>query len=142
MDLKVLELAANTENQKLLKNYDFILKQKNSFCGDKIEITIKIKNKKIYKMGYVCESCIYTQASASLLSNFLKNKSLNEYQELSQEIDKYFKKKTSNLPKKLSYFSSIMNNKNFMRKDCIMLPFITLNKMLKNCIKDYEQRKF
>ena len=78
MDLKIFEIAANNKNNNLLKNYDYILKQKNSMCGDEIEISVKLKNKKISKIGYTCKSCIYTQASASLLSNSLKNKSFDK----------------------------------------------------------------
>ena len=77
MDLKVFKLAANTKNHKLLKDYDYVLRQKNTFCGDEITISIKAKSKKVYKIGYSCKSCIYTQASASLLSEFFKNKKPN-----------------------------------------------------------------
>ena len=69
MDLKVFKLAANTKNHKLLKVYDYVLRQKNTFCGDEITISIKAKSKKVYKIGYSCKSCIYTQASAAILAN-------------------------------------------------------------------------
>jgi len=130
MDLKVLELAANTENQKLLKNYDYILKQKNSFCGDEITISIKIKNKKILKIGYDCKSCIYTQATASMLSIFFQNKSIGEIKDIILELDKFCMKKTQKLPKNLSFFSKIINSQNLARKDCLLLPFNTIKKML------------
>ena len=48
MDLKVFKLATNTKNHKLLKDYDYVLRQKNTFCGDEITISIKTKSKKIY----------------------------------------------------------------------------------------------
>ena len=82
MDLKVFKLAANTKNHKLLKDYDYVLRQKNTFCGDEITISIKAKSKKVYKIGYSCKSCIYTQASASLLSEFFKNKSFKEIDDI------------------------------------------------------------
>ena len=46
MDLKIFKIAANNKNNNVLKNYDYILKQKNSMCGDEIEISVKLKNKK------------------------------------------------------------------------------------------------
>ena len=76
MDLKIFKLAANTKNRKLLKDCDYVLRQKNTFCGDEVTISINAKSKKVYKIGYSCKSCIYTQASASLLSDFFKNKSV------------------------------------------------------------------
>ncbi len=130
MDLKVLELAANTENQKLLKNYDYILKQKNSFCGDEITLSITVKNNKVLKIGYNCKSCIYTEASASLLSTFLKNKSIGEIEYIILELNNFCMKKTQKLPKNLTFFSKIINSQNLARKDCLLLPFNTIKKMI------------
>ena len=45
MDLKIFEIAVNNKNNNLLKNYDYILKQKNSMCGDERDIYVKLKNK-------------------------------------------------------------------------------------------------
>ena len=132
MDLKVFKLAANTKNHKLLKDYDYVLRQKNTFCGDEITISIKAKSKKVYKIGYKCKSCIYTQASASLLSEFFKNKSFKEIDDIILELNKFYKKQTSKLPKKLSVLNKIINEKNLARKDCLLLPFITVKKMLKD----------
>ena len=132
MDLKVFKLAANTKNHKLLKDYDYVLRQKNTFCGDEITISITAKSKKVYKIGYICKSCIYTQASASLLSEFFKNKSFKEINDIILELNKFCKKQTSKLPKKLSVLNKIINEKNLARKDCLLLPFITVKKMLKS----------
>ena len=132
MDLKVFKLAANTKNHKLLKDYDYVLRQKNTFCGDEITISIKAKSKKVYKIGYKCKSCIYTQASASLLSEFFKNKSFKEIDDIILELNKFCKKQTYKLPKKLSVLNKIINEKNLARKDCLLLPFITVKKMLKD----------
>ena len=132
MDLKVFKLAANTKNHKLLKDYDYVLRQKNTFCGDEITISIKVKSKKVHKIGYSCKSCIYTQASASLLSEFFKNKSFKEIDDIILELNKFSKKQTTKLPKKLSVLNKIINEKNLARKDCLLLPFITVKKMIKN----------
>ena len=131
MDLKIFEIAANNKNNNLLKNYDYILKQKNSMCGDEIEISVKLKNKKISKIGYTCKSCIYTQASASLLSNFLKNKSFDEVKELKLILDKFFKKELTKLPKRQLIFSKLINKHNLARKECLLLPLRTISKALK-----------
>ena len=132
MDLEVLKIAANTKKHRLLKSYDHIYRQKNSFCGDEIIISLKVKNKKIYKIGFNCKSCMYTQASAALLSDYSINKSFEEIQNMNLELNKYFKKQTLKLPKKLNKFSKIVKNRNFPRKDCILLPFNALNKMIKS----------
>ena len=131
MDLKIIKIAANSKNNKTLSAYDYILKQKSSVCGDEIEISIKLKNNKISKIGYMSKSCIYTNASASLLSIFSKNKSLEEINELTIFLKKYIKNKDLKFPKKWLIFNKLINKKNLIRKDCLMLPFNTLSKINK-----------
>ena len=42
MDLKILEIASNTENHKVVKNHTHSSKNKNPICGDEIEIKSSI----------------------------------------------------------------------------------------------------
>ena len=76
MDLEILKIASNTENNKVLTDSTCISKHKNPICGDEMQISLKIKNDKISDFGYQCKSCIYCQASVSLLSRKVKNKLL------------------------------------------------------------------
>ena len=73
MDLKILEIASNTENNKILDKYTHKSKNKNPLCGDEMEISLIVKNNKVIDMGYQCKSCVYCQASVSLLSQNIKN---------------------------------------------------------------------
>ena len=68
MDLEILKIASSTENHKILNDYTHHSKLKNPICGDEMQINIKIVKNKIYDFGYQCKSCVYCQASASLLS--------------------------------------------------------------------------
>ena len=78
MDLEILEIASNTENHKVVKNYTHQSKNKNPICGDEMEISLIVKDNKIEDMGYQCQSCIYCQASVSLLSQKIKDMKLSE----------------------------------------------------------------
>ena len=78
MDLKILEIASNTENNKIIDKHTHKSKNKNPICGDEMEISLIVKNNKVIDMGYQCKSCIYCQASVSLLSQNIKNKNLDE----------------------------------------------------------------
>ena len=73
MDLKILEIASDTENNKNIKNYTHAAKSKNPLCGDEIEIKLVMKNEKLVDFGYQGKSCVYCQATASLLSKNLIN---------------------------------------------------------------------
>ena len=44
MDLRILEIASNTENNKVLDNFTHKSKNKNTICGDEMEISLIVKN--------------------------------------------------------------------------------------------------
>ena len=71
MDLKILEIASNTENHRLIKNYTHQSKNKNPLCGDEMEISLIVKDNIVQDIGYQCRSCVYCQASVSLLSKWV-----------------------------------------------------------------------
>ena len=91
MDLEILQIAADTKNNKNIKNFTHKSKYKSKLCGDEIEISLVIKNQKILDMGYQCKSCIYCQASASLISKLSINKSLIKISELIEFVNNFFK---------------------------------------------------
>ena len=131
MDLKILQIASNTENNKLIKDHTHKATQKNSICGDQMEISLKIKKNKIIDFGYQCKSCIYCQASASLLSSNSINKSVESIKSLLNIIENFFEDNLSNIPKEWKMFREIFDKKNIGRKDCLLLPFKTVSKALK-----------
>ena len=131
MDLKILQIASNTENNKVIKDHTHKAIQKNSICGDKMEISLKVKENKIVDFGYQCKSCIYCQASVSLLSNNSINKSIGSIKNLLIIIENFFEDDNANIPKEWSVFKKIFDKKNIARKDCLLLPFKAFSKALK-----------
>ena len=79
MDLEILNIASDTENNRNLKNHTHYSKLKNSLCGDEIKIKLIIKDDKIVDFGYQGNSCIYCQASASLLSKISINNKKSKF---------------------------------------------------------------
>ena len=130
MDLRILEIASNTENNKILDNPTHKSKNKNPICGDEMEISLIIKNDKVIDMGYQCKSCVYCQASVSLLSQKIKNKNLDEINKLIIICEKIFEKTKINLEKKWLSFNELFNKKNLSRKECLLLPLRTVSKAL------------
>jgi len=131
MDLEILKIASNTKNHKVLKNYTHFSKLKNPICGDEMNISLKIVNKKIKDFGYQCRSCIYCQASVSLLSRKSVNKSVNKIKDLLEIALNFFDKEKSSFPIEWSIFNKIFKEKNVSRKECLILPFKTLSKALR-----------
>ena len=132
MDLEIIKIASNTVNNKVLKNHTHFSKMKNSICGDEMQISIIIKNKKIVDFGYQCKSCIFCQASVSALSTNSLNQSIKSIKDLLSFTEKFFVNTKKKFPKNYNVFNKLFNKKNISRKECLLLPFKTLSKALKN----------
>ena len=132
MDLKILEIASDTENNRNIENYTHTAKSKNPLCGDEIEIKLVMKNEKLVDFGYQGKSCVYCQATASLLSKNLINSKKNKIKELCDYAKSFFNKEQESIEKKWSFLSKLFDQKNISRKECILLPFNALKKIISN----------
>ena len=130
MDLRILEIASNTENNKILEKHTHKSKNKNPICGDEMEISLIVKNNKIVDMGYQCKSCVYCQASVSLLSQNIKDKSLDEVKDFIKICENIFENTKIILEKNWASFKELFNKKNISRKECLLLPIRTIDKAL------------
>ena len=131
MDLEILEIASNTENHKIVKNHTHLSKNKNPICGDVMEISLIVKNDLIEDVGYQCKSCVYCQASASMLTIKIKNKKINQVKQLFSSVESFFNNTEIKISKEWEDFKKILNKKNVSRKECLLLPFKTISKALK-----------
>ena len=130
MDLRILEIAAHTENNRVVENYTHKSKHKNPLCGDEMEISLIVKEDVVKDMGYQCKSCVYCQASVSLLSQNIKDKSLDEIREFIDICENIFENTKTILEKKWISFKELFDKKNISRKECLLLPLRTVNKAL------------
>ena len=131
MDLRILEIASNTENNKVLDNFTHQSKNKNPICGDEMEISLVVKNDKVIDMGYQCKSCVYCQASVSLLSQKIKNKNIQEIKNFVISCENIFENTKTLFEKNWKDFLELFNKKNMSRKECLLLPIRTVLKALK-----------
>ena len=130
MDLEVLNIAANTDNNRYVKNRTHVSKLKNSLCGDEMQIELILKNEKILDFGYQGKSCVYCQASASLLSKICINNQKEKINELCDKAELYFNDDVKITDKKCISLKKLIKKKNINKKDCILLPFKTLKKIV------------
>jgi len=130
MDLEILSIASDTDNNRDIKNHTHFSKLKNSLCGDEILIKLIIKNEKIIDFGYQGKSCVYCQASASLLSKISINNKKRKLNELCDDAKSYFDKDIRIIDKKWLFFKKLFKKKNISRKECLLLPFKTLKKIV------------
>ena len=130
MDLEVLKIAANTDNNRNIENRTHVSKLKNSLCGDEIQVELILKNEKILDFGYQGKSCVYCQASASLLSKISINNQKKKLNDLCDKAELYFDDNVKITEKEWISLKKLIKKENVNKKDCILLPFKTLKKIV------------
>ena len=131
MNLDILKIASDTKYLKKLDDCTHKSKHKNPLCGDEMEVGVKISKNKILDFAYQCKSCIYCQASASVLSKFSVNKTVHSIKDVISFFNVFFDSDIKKFPKDLKKFEILFSKKNLARKECILLPFKALSKALK-----------
>ena len=131
MDLRILEIASNTENNKVIDNFTHHSKNKNPICGDEMEISLVVKNDTVIDMGDQCKSCVYCQASVSLLSQKIRNKNIKEIKDFIISCENIFENTKIVIEKNWKDFLELFDKKNISRKECLLLPLRTVLKALK-----------
>ena len=126
IDKEIIKMASNTENHGVLDNHTHFSKLKNSICGDDMKVYLIVKDNKIMNFKYECESCIYCQASVSLLSRSAKNKSIEKLKSFAEKAKSCFEKSTKSFDKDWKEFDKILGKNNKSRKECLLLPINTM----------------
>ena len=120
IDHQIIKFAADTSNYGIKKNSNYVATSKNKICGDKITVELEIEKNNIKKMSFETESCVFCQASASLLSKSIKKEN-TKINTVSMILSTTIKNKD---------FKKLLKNKE--RISCIMLPFEALQKAINN----------
>ena len=128
---EIIRIASNTSNVGLNNKYSHKISLKNKLCGDKITLELIVTKQKITSMKYETESCIYCEASASLLSKKIKKLNILTIKNDFIKLKKILKNSELKIPKKFADFKKLFNSDNFNRYNCLFLPFDAVIKALK-----------
>ena len=129
---EIIKFASNTSNVGLTNKYTFKSTKKNSMCGDLIKIELISKKSKINSMRYEIESCVLCEASASLLSEKIKNLPIKVVKdELNKLKDVSPNDLNFTIPKRFKEYEFLINKINSNRLSCIYLPIDAVLKALK-----------
>ena len=110
---KIIQIASNTKYSGLNNNFTHKSSIKNALCGDKIKIELITRNKKISSMRYQAESCIFCEASASLIAKKIKNYSLKYLKRNIKILKDNIKNNKSNYPPKFKDYKHL-TSKNYI----------------------------
>jgi len=79
---QILDHYKNPRHKQELKDATFHNHQLNPSCGDELTFYVKIKKDKTITVTFQGHGCAISQASASLLTEYLNNKTLEEIKSL------------------------------------------------------------
>ena len=125
IDKEIIKIASNTENHGVLNKHTHFSKLKNAICGDEMKIYLIVESDIIKGFKYECESCIYCQASVSLLSRKAKNKPIQKIRVFAEQAKNCFTNEKNFFDKEWKEFDNIMTKNNISRKECLLLPINT-----------------
>lgn len=78
----IIDHNRNPRNHHVLDDATTQANGFNPLCGDKLTVYVKIENEQIRELSFLGCGCAISQASASLMTEALKDKSIEEAHEL------------------------------------------------------------
>jgi len=74
---EILEHWKNPQNFGQMRRPSVVIDQINPLCGDQVRFFFKIINNKVSDISFTGNGCAISIASASILSEYIKNKSVD-----------------------------------------------------------------
>lgn len=80
----IAEHCSSTKNRREIENPDAYIEGINSSCGDELRIGVKLENGKIKDAAYTGVGCAISQASASIMTELVIGKTIDEAKHLAE----------------------------------------------------------
>lgn len=81
----ILDHYRKPRNKARLEKADISVEGFNPFCGDEVAFQVKLDgHNRVEQVGFQGQGCSISQASASMLTEQLKGKTLEEFQEIAR----------------------------------------------------------
>src|SRR5919202_6916014 len=81
----ILDHSQHPHNHGTLEHPDISYKDTNPLCGDEIRIDMKVDDGIVSDVKFTGKGCAISQASASMLTDEIKGKSLDEIKKLDKQ---------------------------------------------------------
>ncbi|MGH9922291.1 MAG: Fe-S cluster assembly sulfur transfer protein SufU [Nitrososphaerales archaeon] len=81
----ILDYYRNPRNFGKIEAPDIVLRESNPLCGDEIEIHVKFDGDKVKDIKFNGKGCAISQASASMLTEMVMGKSLEDMKKVGKE---------------------------------------------------------
>ncbi|MBI3333707.1 MAG: SUF system NifU family Fe-S cluster assembly protein [Candidatus Omnitrophica bacterium] len=124
----ILEHFKNPRNHGRLERPDLTAQGANPFCGDELELTLALDGERLREIRADGKGCSISQASASMMTEAVKGKTLEEAQKLAHQFKAtMLEGAPMNLPPELEDLESLEGVKKYpVRIKCAILSWNTL----------------
>ena len=145
----ILDHGKNPRNLRRTDNFNKDAKGHNPLCGDKVHVFLKLnENKKIEDISFEGSGCAISMASASIMTDLVKEKEEEEAKKLIKDFLDMIKDKsnlTSNIldDDQKTKLMSLSGVKQYpMRVKCATLAWHTLTSAITNTQEEINTEKF
>lgn len=129
----IIDHSQHPHNFCVLDNPSCMQEGFNPLCGDKINLYLNVKDGVITDVCFQGSGCAISTASASLMTEVVKNKTVAEVLELIDEFQKLVTTGKTDCPDKLGKLAVLSGVAEFpMRVKCATLAWHTLKSLLKS----------
>ncbi|MEM2544144.1 MAG: SUF system NifU family Fe-S cluster assembly protein [Nitrososphaerota archaeon] len=118
----ILDHYRKPRNYGEIKDANVIVKDSNKLCGDYVEIYLKFDGNRISAISFKGQGCMISQASASMLTELVKDK----------EVEEVLKLTKNDVMKMLGLELGPVKMK------CAMLPLVVLRKGIESYLKSQQ----
>lgn len=124
----ILEHFKNPRNHGHLERPDLIAQGANPFCGDELEVTVALEGQRIREIRTQGKGCSISQAAASMMTDAVQGKTLEEAERLSLQFKGVMlKDQPMDFPEELEDLESLEGVKKYpVRIKCAILSWNTL----------------
>lgn len=127
----VLEHSRKPKNFGTLTCACHSQKGKNPSCGDQLELFLDIQNNTVVDVKFTGEGCALSMSSASLMTQAIKGESIDEAKKLLNQFVNFINE-NGDLDEEYEPLHIYKNvNKFPLRVKCVLLPWRTLEKIIK-----------
>lgn len=81
----ILEHSRNPSNKGVLDPADYTYEDTNPLCGDEVRIDVRVLDDHVSEIMFSGQGCAISQAAASILTELVEGKSLDEVKAFSKE---------------------------------------------------------
>lgn len=81
----ILEHSKNPSNKGTLDPADFTYEDLNPLCGDEVRIDVRVNGEELSEIAWSGHGCAISQASASILTELVDGKTLDEVKAVGKE---------------------------------------------------------